>query len=56
MNCGDWHQLSADLQKAFPDTKGLSAFNLKYRLRFFRFYSGTQGFLKSDSALVPIGQ
>lgn len=39
-------QLSADLQKAFPDIKGLSASNLKYCLRFFQFYS-------TDS---PIGQ
>ena len=39
-------QQSADLQKAFSDVKGLSAFNLKYCLRFFRFYS----------ADAPIGQ
>lgn len=32
-------QLSSDLQKAFPDIKGLSASNLKYCLRFFQFYS-----------------
>ena len=39
-------QLSADLQKAFPDIKGLSASNLKYCLRFFQFY-------RADA---PIGQ
>ena len=39
-------QLSADLQKAFPDIKGLSASNLKYCLRFFQFYVGDE----------PIGQ
>ena len=39
-------QLSSDLQKAFPDIKGLSASNLKYCLRFFQFYS----------ADAPIGQ
>ena len=39
-------QLSADLQKAFPGIKGLSASNLKYCLRFFQFYS----------ADAPIGQ
>lgn len=39
-------QLSADLQKSFPDIKGLSASNLKYCLRFFQFYS----------ADAPIGQ
>ena len=39
-------QLSADLHKAFPDIKGLSASNLKYCLRFFQFYS----------ADAPIGQ
>lgn len=30
-------QLSADLQKTFPDVKGLSSSNLKYCLRFFQF-------------------
>ena len=39
-------QLSTDLQKAFPDIKGLSAANLKYCLRFFQFYSADE----------PIGQ
>lgn len=39
-------KLSADLQKAFPDIKGLSASNLKYCLRFFQFYC----------ADAPIGQ
>lgn len=33
-------QLSHDLQRAFPDLKGLSASNLKYCLRFFLFYGG----------------
>jgi predicted nuclease of restriction endonuclease-like (RecB) superfamily len=32
-------QLSADLKKAFPDLKGLSASNLKYCLRFYQFYA-----------------
>ena len=32
-------QLSADLQKAFPELKGLSASNLKYCLRFYQFYA-----------------
>lgn len=32
-------QLSSDLQKAFPDLKGLSVSNLKYCLRFFNFYT-----------------
>lgn len=41
-------QLSADLQKAFPDLKGLSASNLKYCLRFCQFYAGT--------AATPFGQ
>ena len=36
-------QLSADLQKAFPEIKGLSASNMKYCLRFFQFYTGGQG-------------
>lgn len=34
-------QLSVDLQKAFPDIKGLSASNLKYCLRFYLFYAIT---------------
>lgn len=33
-------QLSVDLQRAFPDLKGLSVSNLKYCLRFFQFYAG----------------
>lgn len=33
-------QLSRDLQRDFPDLKGLSASNLKYCLRFFQFYCG----------------
>lgn len=32
-------QLSVDLQKAFPELKGLSASNLKYCLRFYQFYA-----------------
>jgi predicted nuclease of restriction endonuclease-like (RecB) superfamily len=32
-------QLSKDLNKAFPDMRGLSTSNLKYCLRFFQFYS-----------------
>jgi len=36
-------QLSADLQKTFPEIKGLSASNLKYCLRFFHFYTSGQG-------------
>jgi len=49
-------QLSADLQKAFPDIKGLSASNLKYCLRFFQFYTGAQGIPAPDSAGAPFGQ
>lgn len=49
-------QLSADLQKAFPDIKGLSASNLKYCLRFFQFYAGAQGTPPADSAVVLFGQ
>lgn len=49
-------QLSADLQKAFPDIKGLSASNLKYCLRFFQFYTGAQGVSSPGSGTVPIGQ
>lgn len=36
-------QLSNDLQKEFPDLKGLSTSNLKYCKRFFLFYGGSQG-------------
>lgn len=35
-------QLSADLQKAFPELKGLSISNLKYCLRFYQFYATAQ--------------
>ncbi|WP_068639547.1 PDDEXK nuclease domain-containing protein [Thauera butanivorans] len=41
-------QLSADLKKAFPDLKGLSASNLKYCLRFYQFYA--------TEAATPFGQ
>jgi predicted nuclease of restriction endonuclease-like (RecB) superfamily len=49
-------QLFEDLQKAFPDIKGLSASNLKYCLRFFQFYTGGQGVSDLDSAAALIGQ
>jgi len=49
-------QLSADLQKAFPEIKGFSASNLKYCLRFFEFYSSPQGLTASHSVPVPFGQ
>lgn len=49
-------QLSADLQKAFPDIKGLSASNLKYCLRFFQFYTGGQGASAPEVAAAAIGQ
>jgi predicted nuclease of restriction endonuclease-like (RecB) superfamily len=49
-------QLSADLQKAFPDIKGLSASNLKYCLRFFQFYTGGQGAADPDTAAAAFGQ
>lgn len=49
-------QLSADLQKAFPDIKGLSASNLKYCLRFFQFYNGEEGMPGSDNESEPFGQ
>ena len=49
-------QLSKDLQKAFPDLKGLSSSNLKYCLRFFQFYSGAQGATLSGDAPAPFGQ
>ncbi len=49
-------QLSADLQKAFPDIKGLSASNLKYCLRFFQFYASAQGEITADSTPAPFGQ
>ena len=41
-------QLSADLKKAFPDLKGLSASSLKYCLRFYQFYA--------TAAATPFGQ
>ena len=49
-------QLSADLQKAFPDIKGLSASNLKYCLRFFQFYTSGHGASDPESAAALIGQ
>ncbi len=49
-------QLSADLQKAFPDIKGLSASNLKYCLRFFQFYTGGQGVFDPEAASASFGQ
>jgi predicted nuclease of restriction endonuclease-like (RecB) superfamily len=48
-------QLSADLHKAFPDIKGLSASNLKYCLRFFQFCPGGQGASDPETA-AAIGQ
>ncbi len=49
-------QLSADLQKAFPDIKGLSASNLKYCLRFFQFYTDVQDIPAPGSEPAPFGQ
>lgn len=49
-------QLSADLQKAFPDIKGLSSSNLKYCLRFFQFYTDGQGVPGRESSGTSIGQ
>lgn len=49
-------QLSTDLQKAFPDVKGLSASNLKYCLRFFQFYIGGQGIPTPEEAEALFGQ
>lgn len=49
-------QLSADLQKAFPDLKGLSVSNLKYCLRFFQFYANSQAATTSDDLPAAIGQ
>ena len=49
-------QLSTDLQKAFPDIKGLSASNLKYCLRFFQFYTGGQGASDPEGAAATFGQ
>lgn len=47
-------QLSADLQKAFPDIKGLSTSNLKYCLRFFQFYSGVVTNTDSSGAISSL--
>lgn len=49
-------QLSADLQKAFPDLKGLSSSNLKYCLRFYQFYAGAEGVGSSQPDEIPFGQ
>lgn len=49
-------QLSTDLQKAFPDIKGLSASNLKYCLRFFQFYAGGVRAIDPDRVPAPFGQ
>ena len=49
-------QLSIDLQKAFPDIKGLSASNLKYCLRFFQFYTTAQDTHKPGNPDAPFGQ
>jgi predicted nuclease of restriction endonuclease-like (RecB) superfamily len=49
-------QLSADLQKAFPEIKGLSASNLKYCLRFFQFYNEKQGEQLPVKPDLPFGQ
>lgn len=49
-------QLSADLQKAFPDIKGLSTSNLKYCLRFFQFYTTEQGEQLTVNPDLPFGQ
>lgn len=49
-------QLSADLQKAFPDLKGLSSSNLKYCLRFYQFYAGAEGVGNSRPDEIPFGQ
>jgi predicted nuclease of restriction endonuclease-like (RecB) superfamily len=49
-------QLSADLQKAFPDLKGFSSSNLKYCQRFFQFYAGSQGIALSETTPALIGQ
>ena len=48
-------QLSADLQKAFPDIKGLSASNLKYCLRFFQFYQVDGSFGQQAVDQMPWG-
>ena len=48
-------QLSSDLQKAFPDIKGLSASNLKYCLRFFQFYGDDAPFGQQPVDQMPWG-
>ena len=49
-------QLSADLQVAFPDIRGLSASNLKYCLRFFQFYTAAKGVAAQGQDDAPFGQ
>ena len=49
-------QLSADLQQAFPDLKGLSTSNLKYCLRFFQFYAVAGGPNAGTESASPFGQ
>lgn len=51
-------QLSHDLQREFPEVRGLSASNLKYCQRFFQFYSSGDGDSESgsDVASIPFGQ
>jgi predicted nuclease of restriction endonuclease-like (RecB) superfamily len=49
-------QLSADLQKSFPDLKGLSTSNLKYCLRFFHFYRSTPTLAEPKNPPEPFGQ
>lgn len=48
-------QLSADLQKALPDIKGLSASNLKYCLRFFQFYGAEASIGQQPVDQLPWG-
>lgn len=50
-------QLSRDLQRDFPDLKGLSASNLKYCLRFFQFYCGAETeIISSNTDISPFSQ
>ena len=50
-------QLSRDLQRDFPDLKGLSASNLKYCLRFFQFYCGAgTEIISSNTDINPFSQ
>lgn len=51
-------QLSKDLQREFPEIRGLSASNLKYCQRFFQFYSsgGGDNDFPTDIASMPFGQ